>query len=369
MNSKKQMLAASILAISLAVGLGTISFGLFSEGPPSPKLESVLDVYTQKGGLGFNVSDGDFEPFDNVSIYAYLTQGGIKLQNRPVTFTIEKPDGSEIVRTISTNDLGIAEADTYLLPSEGHVAGTWHVVANATVDNEAIDDTLDLQCKSQNARIEISSKRNGVPSTSFLPSDLVLLEAQLSYRNASIAGTPVTFEVSIPNGTEFLLQTVSTNDLGTANITFQIPWPSDSSLGIWQISAASEVYGQTLKVSAGFECELLPLAMDVFTQKGGIGPNTPGGYFTLNETVILYAEVRDVLNQTMPSQLITFAIIQPNGTALAYFTQMTNSSGIANITIRIPPVAEYVGTYEVYARTVSNDVVLLDTLTFTVTQS
>jgi uncharacterized protein YfaS (alpha-2-macroglobulin family) len=369
MNSKKQMLAASILAIGLAVGLGTISFGLFSGGPSSPKLESVLEVYTQKGGLGFNVSGGDFEPFDNVSIYAYLTQGGIKLQNRPVTFTIEKPDDFEIIRTVSTNNSGIAETDTYLLPSESHVAGTWHVVGNATVDNEAIDDALDFQCKSQNARIEIFSKRNGVPSTSFLPSDLVLLEAQLSYRNASIAGTPVTFEVSIPNGTEFLLQTVSTNDLGTANITFQIPWPSESSQGIWQVSAASEVYEQTVKATTTLECELLPLSIDVFTQKGGIGPNTPGGYFTLNETVILYAEVRDVLNQTMSSQLITFAIIQPNGTALAYFTQVTNSSGIANITIRIPPDAQYVGTYEVYARSVYNDVVLLDTLTFIAKQS
>jgi uncharacterized protein YfaS (alpha-2-macroglobulin family) len=367
MNSKKQMLAASILAIGLAVGLGTISFGLFSEGPPSPKLESVLDVYTQKGGLGFNVSGGDFEPFDNVSIYAYLTQGGVKLQNRPVTFIIEKPDGSEIVRAISTNDLGIAEADTYLLPSEGHVVGTWHVVANATVDNEAINGILDFQCKSQNARIEIFSKRNGVPSTSFLPSDLVLLEAQLSYKNASIAGTPVTFEVNIPNGTEVLNQTVSTSDLGTANITFQIPWPSDSSLGIWQISATSKVYEQIVKATTTLECELLPLSIDVFTQKGGIGQNTPGGNFTLNETVILYAEVRDVLNQTMPSQLITYAIIKPDGTALAYFTEVTNSSGIANITIGLPPV--YTGTYEVYARTVYNDVVLLDTLTFIAKQS
>lgn len=255
MNSKKEVLVASVLAISLALGLGTISYGLFPETPPAAK----LDVFSEK---------------------------------------------------------------------------------------------------------------DGVRSSSFLPADLVFLEAQLSYRNASIAGTPVTFEVRTPNGTEFPLQpaTATTDSFGTANVTFRIPWPSDFSLGIWQISAASEVYGQALNAATNFECELMPLVVDVFTQKDGIGQNALGGYFALNETVVLYVEVHDGLNQTVANQLISFAIKDPNGTGLAYEAQVTNSSGIANMTIRIPPDAAYVGTFEVYARTVYNDIVLLDTLTFIVRQ-
>lgn len=365
MNSKQEALAASILAISLVVGLGTISYSLFSPTPTTAKLKSVLDVFTQKGGQGVNISDGNFEPFDNVSMYAYLTQAGIRSKNHPVTFTIAKPDDTQIVRTALTNDLGIAETDLCLLPSEGHVIGTWHILANATVDNEAINDTLNFQCESQNARIDVFSKKNGVPSISFLPNDTVLLEAQLSYKNASIAGTPVTFDVRTPNGTEFLMQTATTNSLGTASITFQIPWPSDLSSGIWQIVAASEAYGQTLQATTSFGCFLLSPVIDVFTQKGGTGPNTPGGYFALNETVDLYAEVRDEFNQTVPNQLIAFAIIDPNGTRFDYRAQTTNSSGIANITIRIPPDAAYVGTFEAYATTrYQGQIVLSDTLTF-----
>jgi hypothetical protein len=364
MNSKKEVLAASILAIGLVVGLGTMSYGLFSEAPTVAKLKSTLDVFTQKGGLGVNVSDGNFEPFDNVSVYAYLTQGGIKLENCSVTFTIKRPDDTQIVRTALTNDLGTAETDLYLLPSEGHVIGTWHILANATVDNEGVNDTLNFQCESKSARIDVFSEKNGVPSISFLPNDTVLLEAQLSYRNASIAGTPVTFDVRTPNGTEFLLQTVTTNSLGTVNVTFQIPWPSDLSSGIWQIFAMSEVYGQTLHATTSLGCFSLQPAIDVFTQKAGIGQNTPGGHFTLNDTVVLYAEVRDELNQTVPNQLIGFAIKDPNGTSLAYLVETTNSSGIANITIGIPPDAAYVGTFEVYARTRYYEIVLLDTLTF-----
>ncbi len=364
MNSKKEVLAASILAIGLAVGLGALSYGLFSETPTSSKLESAIEVFTQKGGLGANATGGDFEPFDNVSVYAYLTHGGVKLENQPVTFIIEGPNNTQIVRTEATNDIGIAETDLYLLPSEGHVIGAWHVFANATVDGKAVDDTVSLQCESQSARIYVFYERNGVPSTSFLPNETVFIEAQLSYKNASIAGTPVTFEVIAPDGTVFLLQTVTTSRLGTANATFHIPWPSNLSTGIWQVIATSEVYGQTLNATTRLQCFLLSPVLDLFTQKGGAGPNIPGGIFALNETVDLYAKIRDALNQTAPNQLILFTVKDPNGTDMAYQTQITNSSGIASMSIRIPPDPRYVGTFEVYASTQYYDTVLLDTVTF-----
>jgi len=368
MNSKIQMIAASILAIGLALGLGTVSYGLFAETPTPTKLQAVLDVFTQKGGLGINVFGGNFEPFDDVSIFAYLTQGGIEVENRSVTFSIQKPDGTYIVSTAPTNESGFAETDVSLLPSEGHVIGTWQVLANATVDNEIVNGTLDFTCESQSAKIDLFSESKGVPSISFLPNETVLLEAQLSFKNASIAGTPVTFDATTPNDTEFLLQTASTNSLGTANVTFTIPWPSDISLGAWQVSAASEVYGQALNATTSFDCSLQLPVIDVFSQKGGVGPNTSGGNFALNETVVLYAEVRDELNQTVPNQSVGFEIREPNGTDFAVVARMTDSSGIANYTFRVPPDPAYLGTFEVYVSAQYYGIVLLDTLTFVATQ-
>jgi hypothetical protein len=368
MNSRKEMVAASILAISLALGLGTVSYGLFSEVPIATKPETVLDVFTQTGGIGINASGGNFEPFDNVSIYAYLAQGGIKLENQSVAFVIEKPDGTQMVRTALTNDLGLAETDTSLLPSEGQVNGTWHIFADATVDNEAVNDTLDFKCESQNARIDLFSERNRVSSLSFLPNDTVFVEARLSYKNALIAGTPVTFVVKTPNYTEFSVQQITTSDLGTANITFHIPWPSDASIGTWQICATSEAYGQALNATINLECFPLTPVLDVFTQKGGVGPNAQGGNFVLNESVVLYAEVRDELNETVPNQAITFEIRAQNGTDIAILANMTGSSGIANVRIRVPPDPAYIGTFEVYTRTIYYETVLLDTLTFVVKQ-
>jgi hypothetical protein len=122
-----------------------------------------------------------------------------------------------------------------------------------------------------------------------------------------------------------------------------------------------------LNATTSIEC-YVPPAIDVFTQNGGVGPNTTGGSFPLNGTVVLYAEVRDELNQPVPNQMVGFEINEPNGTAFVILEGMTNSSGIATVTIRVPPDPAYLGTFEVYASTQYYGIELLGTLTFIVTQ-
>jgi hypothetical protein len=249
------------------------------------------------------------------------------------------------------------------------VIGTWRVFANTTVDNEVIHDTLSFQCISQEARIDLFSKKNGVTSISFLPNDTVLLEAQLSYKNASIAGTPVTFDVIDPDGTRSFTQEATTNTLGTAGITFQIPAPLNSSQAIWLAIASGEVNGQTIQSTTSFGCFSLAPTIDVFTQKGGIGPGALGGVFAINETVDLFAQVTNESNQGVPNQLVAFAVVAPsvtgpNGAKFYNGVASTNSLGIAEITFRIPPDSAYVGTFEVYANTRYEGLTLSDTLTF-----
>jgi hypothetical protein len=370
MNSKKEVLAASILAISLAIGLGAISYALFTSGPTPAK--PVLDAFTQKGGQGTNTSGGNFEPFDNVSIYGHLTQGGKNLQNSPVVFTIQRPGGGEIVRTVLTNSSGIAETDLSLLPSEGFVIGTWQVQANATVDNEAVKASFDFQCASQSAEIDVFSLKNGVPSISFLPNDTVVIEAQLSYKNISIAGTPVTFDIIAPNGTEFSTQNATTNSYGIANVTFQFPSSQNTSSNvssrIWEVLARSQVYGQNVQAGTSFGWFILTPEIDLFTQKGGVGPGVPGGSFVLNETVILYAEVRDELNQTVLNPSIAFSVIAPDGKPFLIVAPAANASGIASYPFRIPYDPEFVGTYQAYATASYEGLVLSDSLTFVVSE-
>jgi len=228
-----------------------------------------------------------------------------------------------------------------------------------------------------NMRIDVYAKKNGATSDSFLPQDQVLLEAQAYDGNASIAGAPVTFEVQSPNGTDFLMQTATTDSLGTANVTFQIPWPTILSpqttweLGTWQAQATIQIYGQTQNASTSFNCETVAPTIDIYTNKGGHGTNTSGGTFTTNETVMVYIETRNELNETASGQLVGFQEYVWGGSSFFYpiATLTTNASGIATLNFN-PTIPDTAAKYVCIATwsTVFNfeDINVTDSMMFTV---
>jgi len=372
MKAKKEIIISSLLAISLALGLGIASLGFFGPTPPVSPSEVVLDVYTQKGGIGSNVSGGVFETLDAVSLYAYVTKGGAAVNGSVVTFTANAPDAKEIVMDATTNSSGIASSFLSFLPSEGRVVGTWDVIANATVSSTSVMDELTLQAQTEEAQLVLLSRRNGAVSTVFLPNETAVLEAQASYRDASMASLPMNFTVLTPSGTGFLNETVLADVDGVANVTFQIPWlPSPTSLGIWQASVEAVIYQEPFNASVNFECELLPVTIDVFTQKGGYGQNVPGGNFILGDTVFIYVQVRDQLNKTVFNLPFGLQIVgSPLGPE--YRSLNTTTTGTAEYQDSIPNDSSYAGTYEVYVTAdyfdaYDNAVRVIDTLTFTVT--
>jgi hypothetical protein len=366
MNYSKEIIMASMLAVALAAGLGTITYGLFSENPPIQKLQRVIDVFTPEGGLGTNASGGNFEPYDRVPVYAYVTEGGTPVNASQVNFTITKPDGTEETLTNQTNSTGIAVTYLSFLPSESHLTGVWKVSATNGQDNEITEDQITLQCQPINSQISVFSKKNGVASDSFLPQDEVFLEAHLSYKGAPLPATPVIFEIKTPNETTLdqTPQTTSTDTTGTAHTAFEIPWPSDASLGTWKITAMSTIFEEPVNATTNFTCSLLPPTIDVYTQKTGRGPNNFGGTFTPNETVTLYAQVRDALNRSVPNELVGFEVQQYNGTIHYAREDTTDNTGTASITQPISPDPANLGIYEVYVTVQYGQTVLIDTLIF-----
>jgi hypothetical protein len=123
--------------------------------------------------------------------------------------------------------------------------------------------------------------------------------------------------------------------------------------------------------------------IDVFTQLSGKGTDKSGGNFniTQNDTVYIYAEVRNASNIPQGSRLVSYEIHWPasspqNGSIYDSGTSTTNASGIAEIP-SLPP--HYIpvwalalqgrdpsGTWLVYATTSIDDQPLIDTLTFLV---
>ena len=362
MNYSRELIAASLVAVGLAAGLGTISFTL----PSAMKAGSMLDVYTLNSGIGTNALGGNFEPNDNVSIFAYLAQGGVPVKNKEVTFSIRSPDGTEKVNVAQTNDSGVVQTLLSFLPSETHLIGTWQISARCLVDNEAAEDALTLQCKSEDVHLDVFSKKNGAASNSFLPLDNVFLGARLSYKSAPIAGGPVVFEIRTPNNSDFfaLPQTAITDRQGEANVTFQIPMPSDYALGTWTVTATSEHFEQVVNATAHFDSTLLLPMIDVYTQNEGQGPNRFGGIFADNETVYIYAEFRDRYNHTLPNQLVGFEVKEYKGNMHYAREQSTDSSGIAYITQLVHPDPANTGIYEAFVSMEYDGAVLLDTMTF-----
>jgi hypothetical protein len=371
MRAKNKIILSSLLAVGLALGLGFMSLGLFGATPPITPPEIVLDLYTQQGGIGPNASGGFYQPLDTVSLYAYFTSGGIGKEGIVIAYKATAPDAREIgLGTATTNGSGIASLTLSLLPSAGRVVGTWEVIANTTADGTPVVDELTLVTQTEEAQLTLVRKRNGVPDTTFLPNETVLLEAKASYRNASLASFPINFTVLNPNGTALLTnEAVPADADGVANVTFQIPWPSNNSLGIWMATAQTEIYEQLLNVSVNIECKLLPVTIDVFTSKGGYGQNTPGGTYVAFNTVPIYAQIKDQFNKTAPPGLfVGIELRNPASESIPAFGY-TNETGMTEY---IHPYRD-AGAYFVivtatYVDAYDNDVLVHDTLTFTIVE-
>ncbi len=366
LNSKKELLIASALAIVIAASLGILSYSLLPSMPLPKTLQSALDVYTQKSGVGANASGGDFEPHDTAFIYAYLTQGDTIIRDVQVTFTLKNPENVEVSRTALTNETGIAMIDLPFLPpllSPNSIIGTWQILASTSVENKTASDELSLQCLSQSAQIKVEARKKGLESTVFLPEDEASLNAQVTFKDMPIGGAQVIFEAKAPNDTLFFTQTLQTDNSGTAATSFNISGLDQNPLGTWRVSVQSQVYQQQVTDEKSFNCQVLPVVLDVYTQKGGYGPNEESRPFAPFEMVYVYAEIRDPVNKTIPYELIGFET-RKSGNTLFYRVNSTNSSGIATSSFRMPHVGSLNETYEVYARAEINGTVIIDTITF-----
>jgi hypothetical protein len=120
--------------------------------------------------------------------------------------------------------------------------------------------------------------------------------------------------------------------------------------------------------------------LDAFTQLGGKGTDKSGGNFSIsrNDTVYMYAEVRNASNIPQGGRLVSYEIHWPangpqNGSIYAIGTEETNASGITEIA-RIPILVLQIenrdprGTWLVYVTASIDDQPLTDTLTFFVQQ-
>lgn len=188
--------------------------------------------------------------------------------------------------------------------------------------------------------------------------------------NNSVAEAQVTFVIrGPPHSNITMVETAKTNSSGVAVINLPAPYRVDrpeTIAGIWSAVATAEIAGTQITDSLAFEVEPPPSPfVDVYTDRGGNGPNTPSQPYSRNETVNLYAKVSNGTN-LLEHHLVTFAVYKTtNETTIQFLTvNLSKVSGIATASFRIPPVKESEGTWQVIVSVNIEGQVFIDALIF-----
>jgi hypothetical protein len=102
----------------------------------------LLDVSTQKGGIGQGVPGGTFTQGEMVELNVNLTYNGAPVAYKLVSFQVFNPENETTLGRVGfTNNEGLATIN-FTIPSIPGSLGTWTVVATADVSGETVWDFL-----------------------------------------------------------------------------------------------------------------------------------------------------------------------------------------------------------------------------------
>ena len=213
----------------------------------------------------------------------------------------------------------------------------------------------------------IISIQNG---TTYATDDDVVLDGSSStagYDAQSVKSCPVSnyaWEVQYENGSVFGAYSGS----GVAVVVGGVGW-----LQITLIVTAPDVntspnpqYTNTSLASVWINVESPQqlTKIDVFTNKGGIGPDAPSGPFGPQELVQLCAYVA-YNGGFEANENVAFTVISPNDTVIAVRTALTNSTGYASVNYVTPNIgSSNFGIWTVVASVEVNQVIVTDKVTF-----
>ncbi len=110
--------------------------------PDPPVSGRVLDLYTQKGGLGQGVPGGSFVTGELVTLTAAVTFNGEPVQQKLVSFEVHNPQNETIVlRSGTTDSLGITSI-SFRIPIDPSSYGQWTGIAVVDIGGEIAWDTI-----------------------------------------------------------------------------------------------------------------------------------------------------------------------------------------------------------------------------------
>lgn len=101
----------------------------------------LIDLSTQKGGMGSGGFGGIFTIGETVELYANITYNGYPVGAKLVAFEVQNPNGTSLAQVAFTNSDGLATIN-FSIPFTSEIIGGWTAFATAQVADEVIWDFL-----------------------------------------------------------------------------------------------------------------------------------------------------------------------------------------------------------------------------------
>jgi len=113
--------------------------------PDPPEEDRLLDLYTQKAGVGPNEPGGEFVTGEIVHLVSRVTYNSDPVQQKLVAFQVRNPINETVLTTtVVTDEDGLAET-SFRIPWILSSNGTWTAVSVVEIAEEIVWDTISFQ--------------------------------------------------------------------------------------------------------------------------------------------------------------------------------------------------------------------------------
>jgi hypothetical protein len=112
------------------------------EPPPPPPPPRVIDVYTQRGGIGPNAYGGEFAAGSLVILSAYATYNRFPVQHVTIAFQVLDARNQTVALLVGTTDENGIAAVEFRIRFDQSVEGIWWVVASGDISSTIVWDTV-----------------------------------------------------------------------------------------------------------------------------------------------------------------------------------------------------------------------------------
>jgi hypothetical protein len=115
-----------------------------SAGPDPPIEGRLLDVYTQRGGIGQGQPDGKYRLGEVVQLFSKVTYNGQPVQGKLVAYEIRNPFNQSILRSAVTDQNGLTMV-SFKIPNVQDSIGTWTAIAVVEIAEETAWDIVTFE--------------------------------------------------------------------------------------------------------------------------------------------------------------------------------------------------------------------------------